>query len=358
MASISIRNLVKRYGNLTVIHDLNLEISDHEFVVFVGPSGCGKSTLLRIIAGLEPITAGELYIGEDRVNGVPAAQRDIAMVFQDYALYPHMRVYDNMSFALELRGVPKAEIDARVRRAAALLHIEPYLDRKPKELSGGQRQRVAMGRAIVRNPKAFLFDEPLSNLDAKLRAQVRAEIKALSQQLKTTMVFVTHDQIEAMTMADRIVVLQSGSVQQYDTPEAVYERPSNQFVAGFIGSPTMNFFPVELRGDGVALAHDGTAVTLNGESQARLRSAGGKAVLGIRPEHFAVAPDVAKGMPVAVKLVEPLGSDTLIHFDLAGASAIARVDPALRPRVGDRLALSPQPGKTHLFDADNGQVLP
>ena len=205
--------------------------------------------LLRIIAGLEPITAGEVYIGDKRVNGVPAAQRDIAMVFQDYALYPHMRVYDNMSFALELRGTPKAEIDARVKRAAALLHIEPYLDRKPKELSGGQRQRVAMGRAIVRNPKAFLFDEPLSNLDAKLRGQVRAEIKALSQELKTTMVFVTHDQIEAMTMADRIVVLQSGTVQQYDTPETVYERPANQFVAGFIGSPAMNFFPVEWRGE-------------------------------------------------------------------------------------------------------------
>ncbi|HZR90576.1 MAG TPA: sn-glycerol-3-phosphate ABC transporter ATP-binding protein UgpC [Bradyrhizobium sp.] len=357
MASISIRNLVKRYGNYTVIRDLNLEIADHEFVVFVGPSGCGKSTLLRIIAGLEPITSGELFIGTERVNGVPAARRDIAMVFQDYALYPHMRVYDNMSFALELRGLPKAEIDARVKRAAALLHIEPYLDRKPKELSGGQRQRVAMGRAIVRNPKAFLFDEPLSNLDAKLRAQVRAEIKALSQQLKTTMVFVTHDQVEAMTMADRIVVLQSGSVQQYDTPEAVYERPSNQFVAGFIGSPTMNFFPVELRGESVALAYDGTAVVLNGEAQARLRKAGGKAVLGVRPEHLAVAPSASEGMPVAVKLVEPLGSDTLIHFDLAGSAAIARVDPALRPKVGDRLALRPQPGKTHLFDADSGQVL-
>jgi len=357
MASISIRNLVKRYGNYTVIRDLNLEISDHEFVVFVGPSGCGKSTLLRIIAGLEPISSGELYIGSERVNGVPASRRDIAMVFQDYALYPHMRVYDNMSFALELRGVPKAEIDAQVKRAAALLHIEPYLDRKPKELSGGQRQRVAMGRAIVRNPKAFLFDEPLSNLDAKLRGQVRAEIKALSQQLKTTMVFVTHDQVEAMTMADRIVVLQAGSVQQYDTPEGVYERPSNQFVAGFIGSPTMNFFPVELRGEDAALSHDGTSVALDGESLARLRNAGGKAVLGIRPEHFAVARDATEGMPVAIKLVEPLGSDTLIHFDLAGASAIARVDPALRPKVGDRLALCPQSGKTHLFDADNGQVL-
>ncbi len=353
MASIAIRNLVKRYGGYTVIPDLNLEIADHEFVVFVGPSGCGKSTLLRIIAGLEPITAGELFIGQDRVNGVPAARRDIAMVFQDYALYPHMRVYDNMSFALELRGLPKAEIEQRVKRAAALLHIEPYLDRRPKELSGGQRQRVAMGRAIVRNPKVFLFDEPLSNLDAKLRAQVRAEIKALSQQLKTTMVFVTHDQVEAMTMADRIVVLKSGTVQQYDTPEAVYERPANQFVAGFIGSPTMNFFPVEQRGDTFAFSHDGAAAVVDARHEALLRRAG-KAVLGIRPEHFAVA---AEGVGIVVKLVEPLGSDTLIHFDLAGASAIARIDPALRPKVGDRLSLRPQPGKMHLFDADNGQVL-
>jgi multiple sugar transport system ATP-binding protein len=355
MASISIRNLVKRYGNFTVIPDLNLEIADHEFVVFVGPSGCGKSTLLRIIAGLEPISSGDLYIGDKRVNGVQAAQRDIAMVFQDYALYPHMKVYDNMSFALELRGVPKGEIDARVKRAAALLHIEPYLDRKPKELSGGQRQRVAMGRAIVRNPKAFLFDEPLSNLDAKLRGQVRAEIKALSQELKTTMVFVTHDQIEAMTMADRIVVLQSGTIQQYDTPEMVYERPANQFVAGFIGSPAMNFFPVEWR-VGAILSQGATAVPLDGETASRLRQAG-SAVLGVRPEHFAVAADAADGIVVNIKLVEPLGSDTLIHFDLAGGSAIARVDPALRPKVGDRITLRPQPGKTHLFNAANGEVL-
>jgi len=243
-----------------------------------------------------------------------------------------------------------------VRRAAAMLHIEPYLDRKPKELSGGQRQRVAMGRAIVRNPKAFLFDEPLSNLDAKLRGQVRAEIKALSQELKTTMVFVTHDQIEAMTMADRIVVLQNGTVQQYDTPEAVYERPSNQFVAGFIGSPTMNFFPVEMRGDVGVLAEGGMQVALDHESRARLHKVG-KAVLGVRPEHFAVTPEASDAMPVAVKLVEPLGSDTLIHFDLAGASAIARIDPALRPKVGDRLGLRPQAGKVHLFDRQDGRAL-
>src|SRR5690606_18005642 len=215
MASITIRNIAKKFGDLTIIPGLDLEIADEELVVFVGPSGCGKSTLLRIIAGLEPCTSGELFIGETKVNDVPASKRDIAMVFQDYALYPHMTVYDNMAFALELRGMSKAEIDQRVRRAAGLLHIEPFLERKPKALSGGQRQRVAMGRAIVRDPKVFLFDEPLSNLDAKLRGQVRTEIKALSQELKTTMIFVTHDQIEAMTMADRIVVLKGGEIQQY-----------------------------------------------------------------------------------------------------------------------------------------------
>jgi multiple sugar transport system ATP-binding protein len=358
MAAISIRNLVKRYGNYTVVPDLNLEIADHEFVVFVGPSGCGKSTLLRIIAGLEPITSGDLYIGEKRVNGVPAAQRDIAMVFQDYALYPHMRVYDNMAFALELRGMSRPDIDARVRQAAAMLHIDAYLDRKPKELSGGQRQRVAMGRAIVRNPQVFLFDEPLSNLDAKLRAQVRAEIKSLSQQLRTTMVFVTHDQIEAMTMADRIVVLQSGIVQQYDTPEVVYERPANQFVAGFIGSPTMNFLPVEVHLDIAAFSHDGSPAPLNAAARSRLKTAGGKGVLGVRPEHFDVVPDGTSGIPIQIKLVEPLGSDTLIHFDVAGAAAIARVDPSLKPKLGQRLSLLPQADKIHLFGTATGQVLP
>ncbi len=358
MAGISIRNLVKRYGSYTVVPDLSLEIADHEFVVFVGPSGCGKSTLLRIIAGLEPITSGELFIGEKRVNGVPAAQRDIAMVFQDYALYPHMRVYDNMAFALELRGMPKPEIDTRVRQAAAMLHIEAYLDRKPKELSGGQRQRVAMGRAIVRNPQVFLFDEPLSNLDAKLRAQVRAEIKALSQQLRTTMVFVTHDQIEAMTMADRIVVLQGGVVQQYDTPEVVYEHPANQFVAGFIGSPTMNFFPVEWRDDAAVFAGDATPAPLDAALGARLRAAAGKGIVGVRPEHFQVVSADPSGIPVQIKLVEPLGSDTLVHFDVAGTSAIARVDPSLKPKLGERLVLEPLPGKVHLFDAATGRVLP
>ena len=357
MARIDLHDLTKAYGGVVAVKNLSFTIEDGEFVVFVGPSGCGKSTLLRIIAGLEPISSGELFIGDRRVNGVPAAQRDIAMVFQDYALYPHMRVYDNMAFALELRGMPKAEIESRVRQAASLLHIEAYLDRKPKELSGGQRQRVAMGRAIVRNPQVFLFDEPLSNLDAKLRAQVRAEIKSLSQQLRTTMVFVTHDQIEAMTMADRIVVLQNGIVQQYDTPEVVYERPANQFVAGFIGSPTMNFFSVELRDDAAIFSSDGTPAPLDAAVRARLRAAAGKGVFGVRPEHFQVVAAEASGIPIQIKLVEPLGSDTLIHFEIAGTGAIARVDPSLKPKLGERLFLKPQTDKVHLFDAATGKVL-
>ena len=357
MASISLSKLNKHYGSLHhAVKDVDLEIADKEFVALVGPSGCGKSTTLRMIAGLEDITGGDIFIGGDVVNDVPPKDRDIAMVFQNYALYPHMTVEQNMSFGLRLKRYPKAEIKKRVDEAARILDIKELLERKPKALSGGQRQRVAMGRAIVRNPKAFLFDEPLSNLDAKLRGQVRAEIKALSQELKTTMVFVTHDQIEAMTMADRIVVLQSGTIQQYDTPETVYERPANQFVAGFIGSPAMNFFPVEWQQERAILSQGGMVVPLEGESAGRLRLAG-NAVLGIRPEHFAVTTEVADGIAVNVKLVEPLGSDTLIHFDLAGVSAIARVDPSLRPKVGDRISLRPQPGKTHLFDASNGQVL-
>ena len=356
MSSVQIRDVRKSFGNFEVLHGVSIPIEDGEFVVLVGPSGCGKSTLLRMLAGLENITSGTISIGDKVVNNVQPKERDIAMVFQNYALYPHMTVADNMGFSLKLRGAGAEEISAGVRRAAEILALTPLLERYPRQLSGGQRQRVAMGRAIVRNPKAFLFDEPLSNLDAKLRGQVRAEIKALSQQLKTTMVFVTHDQIEAMTMADRIVVMQNGTVQQYDTPETVYERPANQFVAGFIGSPAMNFVPVEWQGDRAVLSQGGATVPLDAEGGSRLRQAG-NGVLGIRPEHFAVATDPADGIAISVKLVEPLGSDTLIHFDLAGASAIARIDPSLRPKVGDRLSLRPQPGKTHLFDGSNGQVL-
>ncbi len=357
MASISIKNLVKKFGELTIIPGLDLEIADEEFVVFVGPSGCGKSTLLRIIAGLEPSSGGDLFIGDTKVNSVPPSKRDIAMVFQDYALYPHMTVYDNMAFALELRGMTKAEIDQRVRRAACLLHIEPFLERKPKALSGGQRQRVAMGRAIVRDPKVFLFDEPLSNLDAKLRNQVRAEIKALSQELKTTMVFVTHDQVEAMTMADRIVVLKSGEIQQYGRPEEVYELPENQFVAGFIGSPAMNFFDIRRAGEGFALAGaQELAAPVPDAARAGLASMQ-EAVLGIRPEHFVHAPDDPKAFGVTIELVEPLGSDTLIHFTLAGVKTVARVNPELRPKVGDELKLAAQSGKAHVFDKASGKAI-
>ncbi len=354
MASIRMQGLVKRYGDVTVVPSLDLEINDQEFVVFVGPSGCGKSTLLRVIAGLEPIDAGELYIGDRLVNGVSPSERDIAMVFQDYALYPHMTVYDNMAFGLEMRAMAKDEIQRRVQRAAGLLRIEPYLKRKPKELSGGQRQRVAMGRAMVRNPKVFLFDEPLSNLDAKLRGEVRTEIKALSQQLKTTMVFVTHDQIEAMTMADRIVVLSAGVVQQFDTPETVYKSPANQFVAGFIGSPSMNFFHVIRTDDGVQL-DDGSRFVLPPERLSA--TSDGALVLGVRPEHMQVAPDGALGLRVEASVVEPLGSDTLLYFDRNDARYVARVSPETHVRPGDIVTLGLALDKVHLFDRSDGHAV-
>ena len=349
MASIRMQALVKRFGTTEVIPPLDLAIEDHEFVVFVGPSGCGKSTLLRIIAGLETITAGELFIGDIRVNALPASKRNIAMVFQDYALYPHMTVYQNMAFGLEMRNVKRAEIDARVQRAARMLHIDPFLQRRPRALSGGQRQRVAMGRAIVRDPQVFLFDEPLSNLDAKLRGQVRAEIKSLHQQLRTTMVFVTHDQVEAMTMADRIVVLQGGVVQQVGTPEEVYERPANRFVAGFIGSPAMNFFPITLDG-GTALLADGTSIPAP-------RIGAPRAVLGIRPEHLTPVQDAPGAIPAEIALVEPLGSDTLVHFRLGESDYVARVAPDLRPRAGERIRFAVPPAKMRLFDEASGRAL-
>ncbi len=347
MAAVSIRGLVKRFGGTEVIPPLDLEIADHEFMVFVGPSGCGKSTLLRIIAGLEAPSGGTLLIGGRRVNDLPPAQRDVAMVFQDYALYPHMTVRQNMAFGLEMRRVPRTEIEARVMRAAQMLHLEPLLARRPRALSGGQRQRVAMGRAIVRDPQVFLFDEPLSNLDAKLRSLVRAEIKALSQELRTTMVFVTHDQVEAMTMADRLMVLRAGVIQQVGTPEQVYGTPANQFVAGFIGSPSMNFFPVEVA-DGLAVLADGSRLPLP------FVPAQGRAVLGLRPEAMLPA---AEGLRVQVSLVEPLGSDTLVHFRLGAEGYVARVPPEARPAVGDTLTLAADPARMHLFDPGTGAVL-
>lgn len=348
MASIEMRGIVKRYGSTEIIPSLDLAIEDHEFVVFVGPSGCGKSTLLRIIAGLEPISAGELTIGGRKVNELSPAARNVAMVFQDYALYPHMTVYRNMAFGLEIRGMKRSEIHERVSRAARMLEIEPMLNRHPRALSGGQRQRVAMGRAMVRDPSVFLFDEPLSNLDAQLRGQVRTEIKALSQRLRTTMVFVTHDQVEAMTMADRIVVLRSGTVQQVGTPEQVYERPANRFVASFIGSPAMNFMSVTLE-NGVARLEDGATLEVGSAVE-------GAAVLGVRPEHLVPVAE-GQGITAELILVEPLGSDTLVHFNVLGVRCIARVRPETRPHVGDRLVFGVQPGRAHLFDPDSGARL-
>jgi len=352
MAAIELHRLVKRFGDLTVIPALDLAIRDEEFVVFVGPSGCGKSTLLRIIAGLESIDSGDLFIGGQRVNDMPPARRDIAMVFQDYALYPHMTVRQNMAFGLEMRNTPKDEITRRVERAAGMLHMAPYLERKPKALSGGQRQRVAMGRAMVRNPQVFLFDEPLSNLDAKLRGEVRTEIKALAQQLKTTMVFVTHDQVEAMTMADRIVVLKAGVVQQFGTPEEVYQWPANQFVAGFIGAPSMNFFDVQIEGRQLRMA-EGLLLAL----PPRCGTVAGPAVLGVRPEHLRVLPGDAPGLRVQISVVEPLGSDTLVYFERAGQRHMVRVAPELRLRPGERITLDLAIDKCHLFDKSSGAAL-
>ncbi|WP_234729958.1 ABC transporter ATP-binding protein [Acidocella facilis] len=344
MASVRLQGLRKRFGTHDVIPSLDLEINDHEFMVFVGPSGCGKSTLLRIIAGLEPITEGDLFIGDRRVNDLTPAQRDIAMVFQDYALYPHMTVYQNMAFGLEMRHAAKADIETRVLAAARMLEIEPLLKRRPRDLSGGQRQRVAMGRAVVRDPQVFLFDEPLSNLDAQLRGQVRGEIKALSQRLQTTMVFVTHDQVEAMTMADRIVVLRGGVIQQVGTPEQIYSTPANRFVAGFIGSPSMNFLPVTLEAGGARL-EDGTVLAVQTTRR-------GPAVLGIRPEHF--EPVGEGGLAAQILLVEPLGADTLVHFNVGAVRCIARVAPDTRPQMGETLRLGVAPGKAFLFDPESG----
>ena len=352
MASITFDCVVKRYGDVTVVPELSLQICDGEFLVFVGPSGCGKTTLLRMIAGLERIDAGTLRIGDDIVNDMPPARRNVAMVFQDYALYPHMSVRQNLSFGLENQKLPSAEIARRVAQVAAMLQIEPYLDRRPKALSGGQRQRVAMGRAMVRQPRAFLFDEPLSNLDAKLRVDVRGEIKKLFHELRTTTVFVTHDQVEAMTMADRIVVLQQGIIQQVGTPAEVYNRPANRFVAGFIGTPTMNFIPLHRSGDewrwGQRLLelpqHAGVSTT--------------GAVLGLRPEHWEVTPHAEQAFPMKVEITEPLGSDTFVFGEIEGQRIVARIGADVPVMPGDILPLRPGLEHAHLFDAATGDTLP
>ncbi len=347
MAQVEIRNLSKSYNAVQVIHGVDLHAGDGEFVVFVGPSGCGKSTLLRMIAGLETITAGEILIDGRSVNDVPAKDRDIAMVFQNYALYPHMSVADNMGFSLRLKGVARAERMRRVQAAADILGLTPYLDRHPRQLSGGQRQRVAMGRAIVREPKVFLFDEPLSNLDAKLRVQMRSEIKSLHQRLGSTIVYVTHDQVEAMTMADKIVVLNSGRVEQIGAPLDLYDRPANLFVAGFIGSPSMNFIQGNIEG-GAFRAADGTALPL----PALPAPAQGPAVYGIRPEHFSLS---STGIPLTVEVVEPTGSETLVLGRLAGQRATLLFHERIQAKTGTVMRVEPLCHAAHVFKADGMQ---
>ncbi len=366
MASIKFDHVWKRFGEVSVLKDLDIDINDQEFLVLVGPSGCGKTTALRCLAGLEEITEGNIYIGDRVVNDVPPKDRDIAMVFQSYALYPHMSVYDNMAFGLKLRKTPKTEIDQRVKEAAEMLSIGHLLDRKPKALSGGQRQRVALGRAIVRNPAVFLMDEPLSNLDAKLRVQTRSEISKLHQRLKTTFIYVTHDQIEAMTMGTRIAVMKDGILQQLDTPQTLYDHPSNMFVAGFIGSPAMNFFEAKLdRGDGSAIVDLG-AFQLPVPSQKIEYLAGhmGKQIyFGIRPEDIHDAHFVPRGVDEAARITanvtvtEPLGSEVFAFVEQGGKEMVGRLDPRTNARVGQPLDVVIDMGKMHAFDRETEKAL-
>jgi multiple sugar transport system ATP-binding protein len=365
VASVSFEHVYKRYpGNVTAISDMNVEIFDREFMVLVGPSGCGKTTALRMVAGLEEISEGTVKIGDRVVNDVAPKDRDIAMVFQSYALYPHMTVYDNLSFGLRLRKTPKAEIDKRVRQAAQILGLEAFLDRKPKALSGGQRQRVALGRAIVRQPQVFLMDEPLSNLDAKLRVQTRVQILKLHQRLQTTFIYVTHDQIEAMTMGDRIVVMSAGVVQQVDTPQNLYEHPDNLFVAGFIGSPAMNFLPVKVNGDGrAALRGEGFEVPVSERLLAEAGTHPGQQVLmGIRPEDLKDARFPGReGLPklrVRVEVVENLGSEILVYVDVGGKMLTSRMDPRSKDiQPGQTIEIAVDTNHIHLFDPTSQKAL-
>jgi multiple sugar transport system ATP-binding protein len=356
MASVDIGKVDKFFGSTQVLYEVEIEIGDGEFVVLVGPSGCGKSTLLRMIAGLEEISRGEIAIGGRVVNNVPPKDRDIAMVFQNYALYPHMTVYDNMAFSLKLAKAPKTVIQERVSRAAEILGLQEFLARYPRQLSGGQRQRVAMGRAIVRDPQVFLFDEPLSNLDAKLRVQMRTEIKELHQRLKTTSVYVTHDQIEAMTMADRIVVMHGGVVEQVGEPLDLYDHPANLFVAGFIGSPAMNFINATIKRNGgapSAIAPDGTPLPLPAQAGGR---DGQKVVYGIRPEHLDLTDGA--GLPSEVVVVEPTGAEILVFTHMAGQEVAVVFKERHKFRPGDKISLTPHPGTIHLFDQETGDRVP
>jgi multiple sugar transport system ATP-binding protein len=353
MAPVGIRDVRKAFGSTEIIHGVSVDIADGEFVILVGPSGCGKSTLLRMIAGLERISGGEIRIGDRVVNDVPPKERDIAMVFQNYALYPHMTVADNMAFSMKLRRAPKSEIEARVKRAAEILGLMPLLDRYPRQLSGGQRQRVAMGRAIVRDPQVFLFDEPLSNLDAKLRVAMRTEIKELHQRLKTTTVYVTHDQIEAMTMADKIVVMNEGRIEQIGAPLELYDRPANLFVAGFIGSPAMNFMKGKLAVNGSTAVQSESGLALP-VATAPADSNGRPVVYGIRPEHLHIADE---GLPAEVIVVEPTGSETQVFAKVGGQEIVAVMRERVNIGPGDLIHLRPDARAVHLFDAPSGRRL-
>jgi multiple sugar transport system ATP-binding protein len=350
MASVTYDHVVKRYTpELAAVRDFNVEVADKEFMVLVGPSGCGKSTALRMLAGLETITEGKIRIGERVVNGVPAKDRDIAMVFQSYALYPHMSVYDNMAFPLQMKRMPRAEIEKRVRQASGILGLDPFLKRKPRALSGGQRQRVALGRAIVRHPQVFLLDEPLSNLDAKLRAQTRIELQKLHRELETTFIYVTHDQVEAMTMGDRIAIMYDGVLQQVGTPDEIYDHPANRFVAGFIGSPTMNFVPVTVQ-NGTAKA-SGFEVPLPQPVESR------KGTLGFRPEALTDRELNGSGLDMRVDVVERLGSDQFLYGQVGADTVTARVDPRLKVTPGQSVRLGLDLRSLHLFDAETDRAV-
>jgi multiple sugar transport system ATP-binding protein len=365
MAEVALRRVVKRFDEVEAVRSIDLDIPNNEFVVLVGPSGCGKSTTLRMIAGLEEVTEGEIFIGGELVNDLPPKDRDIAMVFQNYALYPHMTVFENMSFGLRLRHFPKAEIRQRVEHAARILDITDLLDRRPKQLSGGQRQRVAMGRAIVRNPKVFLFDEPLSNLDAKLRVAMRTEIKRVHQKVKTTTVYVTHDQVEAMTLADRVVVMNHGIIEQIGTPQDLYHHPRTRFVAGFIGSPAMNFVPCRLEQNGAGLrlrVSDAIAFPVPPDKAAPYRAGLGKdLIFGLRPEHVTEprrsARDEAREFTVTLDVVEPMGMETMVFFTVNGTEICARVDPASAPASGEPMRLYANLDHMHLIDPRSDLVL-
>jgi len=359
LGALLLENLSKKFDTVAAVKEVSLSIHDGEFVVLLGPSGCGKTTTLRMIAGLEEITGGKIYLDGRLLNDVLPGDRDIAMVFQNYALYPHMTVYKNMAFGLRMRQTPRQEIADRVKRAADILAISQLLERYPRELSGGQRQRVAVGRAIVRDPRAFLFDEPLSNLDAKLRVQMRVELLKLHRQLAATSVYVTHDQIEAMTMADRIVIMLDGTVQQVGPPIEVYQKPANRFVAAFIGSPSMNFLPIRLESEGGKhqVKGHGFQITLPPDKAAALKGDGERdAVLGIRPENLLLRPPSAEEsqLRATVEIVEAVGSDIYLDVSMAGASMTARVEPTARVEVGQQVSLYPDPERIHLFDQKTG----